>query len=241
MNIPTENGKKPISLNLDRIVFIGRTFEEYKLMFSLEDNDLYGRQILDCPSGACSFTAIAAKKYNADVKACDIAYYYTPDELKEKGTLDIEHVISRIGESKDGFLWDAFKNVDGLKEARTKAINDCITDMKLDCERKRYIPVELPWLPFDNESFDLTLSAHFLFTYAEQLDYEFHRKTLQELMRVTRTEIRIFPTVDLEGKRYAYMDKLLQWIRNEGWSIEEVKVPYEFQINANTMLKLCRI
>lgn len=46
-------------LDLERIVFIGRTYEEYIRMFDLLESDLIGQRILDCPAGACSFTAIA--------------------------------------------------------------------------------------------------------------------------------------------------------------------------------------
>ncbi len=50
---------------------------------------------------------------------------------------------------------------------------------------ERYIPVTLPSLPFMNEEFDILLSAHFLFMYADRLDYQFHIETVKELLRVT--------------------------------------------------------
>lgn len=34
---------------LDRVVFIGRTFEEYNNMFDLHMEELIGKRILDCP------------------------------------------------------------------------------------------------------------------------------------------------------------------------------------------------
>ena len=48
-------------LDLERIIFIGRTFEEYLDMFSLSVEELKGKRILDCPAGACSFTAVGNK------------------------------------------------------------------------------------------------------------------------------------------------------------------------------------
>ncbi|MGG2066221.1 AzlD domain-containing protein [Bacillus sp. S14(2024)] len=48
-----------MKLNIERAVFIGRTFEEYCDMFQLHDEDIQNKKILDCPSGACSFTAVA--------------------------------------------------------------------------------------------------------------------------------------------------------------------------------------
>ena len=103
---------------------------------------------------------------------------------------------------------------------------------------ERYVPVTLPSLPFKDAEFDILLSAHFLFMYADRLDYQFHIKTLNELLRVTKEEIRIFPLVDLEGKRYEHLDKLISYLTGHGCKVEEVKVPYEFQVNANTMLKI---
>lgn len=40
-----------VKLDLSRIVFIGRTFEEYVKMFDLSAEQMAGKRILDCPSG----------------------------------------------------------------------------------------------------------------------------------------------------------------------------------------------
>lgn len=42
--------EKSTKLDLERIVFIGRTFEEYLDMFSLSEEELQGKKILDCPA-----------------------------------------------------------------------------------------------------------------------------------------------------------------------------------------------
>jgi len=96
----------------------------------------------------------------------------------------------------------------------------------------------LPTLPFKNNEFEILLSAHFLFMYADRLDYQFHLETLNELLRVTKEEVRIFPLVDLEGKRYQHLDKILNYLADNNCTVEEVKVPYELQENANSMLKI---
>jgi len=74
--------------------------------------------------------------------------------------------------------------------------------------------------------------------YADWLDYQFHIETLNELLRVTKEEIRIFPLVDLEGKRYKHLEKLKSYLADKGCKVEKVNVPYEFQKNANSMLKI---
>ena len=55
--------------------------------------------------------------------------------------------------------------------------------------------------------------------YADQLDYKFHLKTLKEFLRVRKEEIRIFPLVDLEGKRYEHLDKLISYLADNGCNV----------------------
>ncbi|WP_339247268.1 SAM-dependent methyltransferase [Paenibacillus sp. FSL F4-0243] len=225
-------------LELERIVFIGRTFEEYLQMFKLREADLIGRRILDCPAGACSFTAIS-NQLGSDVTAADIAYYYSADELEDKGVQDIEHAMSELVKVQGNFVWDYFKSIEDLTQARSRALNDNIRDQRQTPER--YVPVILPNLPFNDEDFDLTLSAHFIFMYSDRLDYDFHLKTVNELMRVTRGELRIFPLVDLSCKRYEHLDRLIDEMVQQGFAVEEMEVPYEFQKGANQMLSIRRM
>ena len=227
--------KHSTKLDLERIVFIGRTFEEYLDMFSLSTEELRGKKILDCPAGGCSFTAIGNKS-GLNVTACDIAYYHSGEDLKNKGLQDIEHTMEHMEKAQENYKWDYFGDVSGLKKHRLNALQHCTNDMK-ECN-ERYIPVTLPSLPFENEEFDLLLSAHFLFMYSDRLDYSFHLETLNELLRVTKEEIRIFPLVDLEGKRSKHLDQLISYLITCGYTVEEEMVPYEFQLNANSMLKI---
>ncbi|MFA9556683.1 SAM-dependent methyltransferase [Evansella sp. AB-rgal1] len=227
--------EKRKKLDLERIVFIGRTYKEYIDMFSLSEDELQGKKILDCPAGACSFTAVA-NKLGLDVTACDIAYYHSGEDLKNKGLQDIEHAMEHMQKVQNNYKWDYFYDVEGLRKHRLSALQDSANDMREF--RERYIPVTLPSLPFKNSEFDILLSAHFLFMYADRLDYQFHMKTLNELLRVTKEEVRIFPLVDLEGKRYVHLDKVISYLTDNGCRVEEVKVQYEFQKNANSMLKI---
>lgn len=207
-------------------------------MFKLKEKDLVGRRILDCPAGACSFTAIS-NQLGSEVTAADIAYYYSADELEDKGIQDIEHAMSELVKVQGNFVWDYFKSIEDLTQARSRALNDNIRDQRQTPER--YVPVILPNLPFNDEDFDLTLSAHFLFMYSDRLDYDFHLKTINELMRVTRGELRIFPLVDLSCKRYEHLDRLIDEMVQQGFAVEEMEVPYEFQKGANQMLSIRRM
>jgi hypothetical protein len=225
--------EKNTKLDLERIVFIGRTFEEYLDMFSLSIEEIKGKKILDCPAGACSFTA-KSNKLGLHVTACDIAYYHSVEDLENKGLRDIEHAMEHMEKAKNNYIWDYFKNIDGLKTHRLSALKDCTNDMRESSER--YVPVTLPSLPFKDKEYDIILSAHFLIMYSDRLDYQFHIDTINELLRVSKEEIRIFPLVDLEGKRYKHLEQLVSYLTDNGCTVREVEVPYEFQANANSML-----
>lgn len=227
-----------VKLDLSRVVFIGRTFDEYMRMFNLSEEDLRGRKILDCPAGAGSFTGIANQK-GADVTAADIAYYHSFEQLVAKGFDDVEHAMVQMEKAQLNFVWDYFKSIEGLKQHRIQALTDGSNDMK--ASPHCYVPAVLPVLPFKDGEFELTLSAHFLFMYGDRFDYEFHVQTLKELLRVTKEEVRIFPLVDLSSNRYAHLDRVIDFLQSEGYTTEEVMVPYEFQRGANRMLVIRKI
>ncbi|GGF13609.1 hypothetical protein GCM10010954_10420 [Halobacillus andaensis] len=220
-------------LNLEKIIFIGRTYEEYLDMFSLNEEALKGKKILDCPSGACSFTAVGRSK-GMDITAADMAYDHSGAVLENKGKQDLHHAMEHMEKAKNNYIWSYFQNIEELKKYRQSALENCTQDWKEASDR--YLPVVLPELPFKDEEFELVLSAHFLFMYADRLTYEFHLRSLEELLRVTKEEVRIFPLVDLEGKRYKRMDDLVEHLSSQGYAVEEVNVSYEFQKNANSML-----
>lgn len=224
-------------LDLERIVFIGRTYEEYLQMFNLNESDLAGQRILDCPAGACSFTA-KANQLHFDVTAADIAYYFATDELADKGAQDIAHAMNELEKVTDNFVWEYFKSIEELTLARSEALHNNTTHRRQAPER--YVPVILPDLPFPDRAFDLTLSAHFLFMYSDRLDYDFHLRTIHELMRVTSKELRIFPLVDLSCKRFVHLEQLMDELASQGFMVEELEVPYEFQKGAKQMLSIRR-
>ena len=66
----------------------------------------------------------------------------------------------------------------------------------------RYLPQELPKLPFADGEFDLALCSHLLFTYSGQLSADFHAQAVMEMCRVAK-EVRIFPLARPRGPTIA--------------------------------------
>ena len=228
---------KKQGLDLERIIFIGRTYEEYMAMFNLTEEEILQNKILDCPAGACSFTAYA-NQLGGDVTAVDLAFAFEPEPLKKKGLQDLTHGAEQVEKMKAGYVWTYFDNTEALKQHRMRALEDSTAD-RLE-HPSRYIHAVLPELPFADDSFDITLSAHLLFMYSERLDLAFHQAALLELMRVTSREIRIFPLVDQQSERSVHLDPILDVIEQQQWKTEICTSGYEFQQKANQYLRIYR-
>ena len=97
----------------------------------------------------------------------------------------------------------------------------------------RYIPASLPALPFRDREFDIALSSHFLFLYTDNLSYDFHLRSIHEMLRVAG-EVRIFPLLDMNANKSVYVRGIIEELGAE--RIEVRKVDYEFQIGGNEML-----
>lgn len=225
--------KESLKLDINRIVFIGRTYEEYIKMFDLSPKDLVNKKVLDCAGGACSFTA-HANKLGIQSISCDIAYYHNVDDLERKGLEDIEHTMEHMKKAAENYVWDYFSSVDALKQERSHALKGCVQDIRDNPHH--YQAATLPVLPFEDKQFDITVCAHLLFMYSDRLDYQFHLNSLKELIRVTKEEIRIFPLTDLYGNKYNQLSQLKEDLKEHVSSIVEIEVSYEFQKNANYML-----
>ena len=226
---------------LDRIAFYGRTLSEYTRMFRIHDIDhLKKYRILDCPSGASSFVAEANIKYGINTIGCDPLFDKDPKILEEQGEKDIEYVVERVSLSPNLYKWDFYSSLEELRNCRKLALKQFISDYKLGAER-RYVKAELPKLPFDDRTFDLVLSGHFLFTYAHKFEFPFILSSIKELVMVCSGEVRIYPLQKSSFKPYERMPDLLDDIKNEyGIAYDIIQVPFEFQKGSNKMLCLTR-
>lgn len=254
-NRPLENNNylnDPRSLNLNRVVFIGRTFSEYMAMFNLYPFQLKGLRILDCPSGTSSFVAetLSSQYQIKEAIGCDLLYKEDDvDVLKNRGKEDLDYMIKQLSKVPDLYEWNIYSSIRDLYEARNNAFKIFISDYELDrmmarkgeIAKNRYVPAILPNLPFENRTFDLVLSSNLLFYYHNMFDYNFHLNSILELLRVTSKEVRIFPCQKPDATFPDYFDKLLDNINirmhnNISFQIEQVS--HEFRRGVNKMLKI---
>lgn len=214
-----------------------RSLDEYRAMFGLTEADLT-RRILDCPGGAAGFTAEVNAR-GGDVTACDVAYFgRTTDALAALARAEAARGNRFVRDHRARYRWTFFAGPDEHARARLRAVELFAADVRRHPEC--YVASRLPELPFADASFDLVLSSHLLFSYSDRLDHTFHTAAIRELMRVARTEVRIFPLVAAgSSEPYPQLDELLAELRIHDIVGRLVGVDYDFQDGADRML-VCR-
>lgn len=214
----------------------GRSFDEYFRMFSLTPADLR-RKILGCGDGPASFNAELTER-GGNIISIDPIYHFNADRIRQRISETYNDVISQTQKNQDKFIWQEIGSVEKLGMIRMSAMAKFLEDFPAGLMQKRYIPGELPSLPFSEKEFDLALCSHFLFLYTDNLSLEFHLRSVKELCRVSN-EVRIFPLLDVNSNRSIYVDSVIDFLRAEKRDVVEVEVPYEFQKGGNTMLRIC--
>jgi ubiquinone/menaquinone biosynthesis C-methylase UbiE len=102
----------------------------------------------------------------------------------------------------------------------------------------RYDVGQLPALPFADGAFDLALVSYLLFAYERQFDYDFHRRAVLELMRVTRGEARLYPVVSFEAQRSEYIARFPEDPALAHLRFDVVPTDFEFLVNSNFYLRV---
>ncbi|HZA15405.1 MAG TPA: hypothetical protein VE645_00665 [Pseudonocardiaceae bacterium] len=203
-------------------------------MFALTETNL-ARRILDCPGGTASFTA-EVNAVGGDATACDPIYaQHTPDELAARSVTETERGNRYVRAHPEQYRWSFFTNPEEHQRSRIAAGTRFAADMHN--HPHKYVAGRLPELPFADASFELVLSSHLLFSYADRLDLGFHREVIRELMRVASDELRIFPLVAVGSSLpYSLLNELLTQLGDRGVVGRVVAVDYEFQAGGNQML-----
>lgn len=124
---------------------------------------------------------------------------------------------------------------DDLRNHRIEALDRFTSDFEQGKKEGRYITGELPALQFQDGAFNIALCSHLLFLYSEHYDYNFHKASVYEMLRVSE-EVRIFPLLDLMLRRSPYIGPLIKELERDGYKVKIKKVPYEIQRGGNEMM-----
>jgi hypothetical protein len=206
-------------------------------MFDL-DADLLSGRILGCADGPASFNA-EMTALGRSVVSCDPIYQFPTSGIRERVEATYPLILEQVRQSQDDYVWDVIPSPEVLGEIRLAAMERFLADYEDGLVNGRYLPISLPNLPFDSDSFDLALCSHFLFLYSEQLDTDFHSAAVLELLRVAK-EVRIFPLLDLNCELSAHVQPVCDALAKLGHDVQITAVPYEFQRGGNQMMRIIR-
>ena len=220
---------------LDQVVPWGRSFDEYRHMFALTDDECRLR-IVGCADGPASFNAEATRG-GAKVVSCDPLYRWDSIRIQDRIASTYDTMLEQTRQNANEFVWSNIRSIEELGQVRMSAMQAFLDDFASGKVEGRYVEAELPTLPFAAASFDLGLCSHFLFLYTVQLGEAFHRSAILEMCRVAR-EVRIFPLLALGGRQSPYVDQALDYLPTLGFAAARVKVPYEFQRGGDHMLRI---
>lgn len=222
-----------MGFKLDKVVPWARSHEEYVNMFDLTETD-FGFRILGCGDGPAGFNSLLTKA-GGKIVSVDPLYVFNVEQIRSRISETYGAVMTQMRENYTGYVWEAIPSVEQLGSIRMSAMETFLADFEAGKQEGRYIPGELPSLPFANGEFDIALSSHFLFLYSAHLSAEFHLQALQEMLRVSR-EVRVFPLLTLDGASSPHLPFVNKHLANLGFSLEIKRVSYEFQRGGNKML-----
>ncbi|MBJ6725432.1 class I SAM-dependent methyltransferase [Geomesophilobacter sediminis] len=225
------------SIRYEDAVPWGRSFDEYRRMFRLTDEDL-GKKIIGAADGPASFNAVM-KREGRHVVSCDPLYHCSGDDIRNRIEATYHSVLAQTAANQHLFEWDEIESPDALGELRMKAMQDFLSDYDQGRTEGRYVSGKLPALPFENGTFDLAICSHFLFLYSDNLPLHFHRKAVDELCRVAK-ELRIFPLLTYRGTPSPFAAPIVDYMRSRGYEVSVEEVPYRFQRGGNKMLRITR-
>jgi hypothetical protein len=202
-------------------------------MFGLTGNDL-GSRILGCGDGPAAFNSELTKR-GGDIISIDPLYAFGTEQIRGHISETYETVMAQLRKNQSDYVWGVIPSVEQLGSLRMSAMETFLSDFDAGKQEGRYIPGELPSLPFKPGAFDIALSSHFLFLYSAHLSAELHLQALLEMVRVSR-EVRVFPILTLEGSPSPHLPLVNEQLSKHDFSVEIKRVPYEFQRGGNEML-----
>jgi len=222
-----------MGMKLKNVVPLGRSFDEYRLMFNLSKQDL-DRRIISVADGPASFNA-EMHAMGKEVVSIDPIYMFSAKDIQHKFDKVVGNIIEQVRNTPGDWTWTYHMSPDDLKQHRSEALTKFVADFEQGKRDGRYQVGELPALEFQDDAFDIALSSHFLFLYSDHYDYNFHKASVYEMLRVSG-EARIFPLLDLMLKRSPYIERLTQELESDGFTVKIKKVPYEIQRGGNEMM-----
>jgi hypothetical protein len=221
-------------VELSEVVPWGRSFSEYKEMFSLTNDDLR-KKILGCGDGPACFNAELSAN-GGNVISIDPIYQFSAVQIQSRIEEVYPKIMEQVSRNKEDYVWKSIRDVKELGQVRIEAMRAFLNDYENAQETGRYLNASLPILPFENAEFDLALCSHYLFLYSDHVNQEQHVESMKELCRVAK-EVRVYPLLSISNNKISpHLAPVMEALEEGGIIVSLASVKYEFQKGATEML-----
>lgn len=224
------------------LVLWGHHLDDYREMFDLTSAELAG-DLLEFGSGPSAFN-VEVREQALSCVSCDPMFSLDEATLRTKALLVFADRAERLAAESARFDFSRYGGFEGFLAERRAGMDAFFADYTLGKKEERYQAAQNVLLPYQDFSFDLALSSHYLFGGLENQDLDFHIQMVRELARVAK-EVRIFPLVDYNDQSPPLLGPVLLALQQSNYGVEVRSVRYPLQAKGNAMLRVwaqeCRI
>lgn len=217
-------------MRIDEVYPWGHTLADYRKIFQLTDEDL-SKELISFADGTASVNSELMQLGHTMVSVDPIYQFPTTDiEMR------LNSVLSQSEQYQRGLSAREQQQAILIADKSAKATRVFLADLDLGKRQRRYLDAALPnALPFENDTFDIGVCAHFLLLY-DHYGLEFHLASIREMLRIC-AEIRIYPTINVNGQEALVLNDVMAYFSGE-CSLELNTVDYGFENMGNQMLTL---
>jgi hypothetical protein len=222
-------------------VLWGHHVPEYQEMFDLSEQML-SSAILEYGCGPSAVNAELYATYHTQMVSVDSLFSDSKSKLQKETTAAFDSRAAQVIQDPGQFNVESYGGMTAFLESRREGMTLFFDDYEQGLSEGRYKPLlDSAMLVFNDFSFDLALSSHYLFAGAKaqsnQQAIDFHLSTIRELARVAK-EVRIFPLFEREGKPSALIGPVLLGLQQAGFGAEVREVSCVLYPEGNAMLRV---
>jgi len=204
---------------------------DYRQMFDLSGADLK-KQILDFPAGMSSFNAQMTSQGGHVISGDEsyalneLAISQKTKSLLTKYEADLAQQQSRLVNPND---------VEHIQSQWQYRCQQFLQDYPQGQKAQRYLPMQLPHLPFSDLCFQLALCSDFLFH--SQAHNANPKELIMELCRVAH-EVRVYPIMTEKGTMPDALGPVMLHLQQHNFGVEVREVPFHQLKGSNAMLRV---
>ncbi|NCT57020.1 MAG: class I SAM-dependent methyltransferase [Legionella sp.] len=216
-------------------VLWGHHVSEYQEMFDVSDAALEANLL----EYGCGASAVNAELHQAGttVVSIDPLFALSKPELVQHVNQDFDERVQQVLADQAQFNVESYGGMEAFLATRRAGMEIFFADYNAGIEEGRYKALVSGALPFENFSFDLALSSHYLFANAADDAIAYHVKTIQDLARVAK-EVRIFPLIERAGTPSELLGPVLLGLQQANFGTEVREVRCALYPEGNAMLRV---